>query len=78
MESLKRLVGQRRSRRRSCFGVAKIKCEDASERTSLVLDISEEGVRLYVGGFDIPDKFVLALEEGEDCESRYGVIWRRG
>jgi hypothetical protein len=45
----------------------------------LVTDISDDGVRLNVGGLDVPDEFVLLLSgNGVVRESSYKVVWRRG
>ena len=43
-------------------------------RDCVILDISDEGVRVYALGFDIPDEFVLSLSDV--LQERYKVIWR--
>ncbi len=48
---------------------------DIRPRECVILDISDEGVRLYVIGFDVPDEFVLLLSD--ELNERYEVIWRR-
>ena len=45
-------------------------------RECLILDISDEGVRIYVVGFDVPDEFVLLLSGDDIVQERYKVIWR--
>jgi hypothetical protein len=45
----------------------------------VVIDMSDDGVRLHVAGFDVPDEFVLLLTgDGVVRESKYRVVWRRG
>ncbi len=45
----------------------------------IILDISDEGVRLYAVGVDVPDEFALLLsgDDGVDQENKYKVIWKR-
>jgi hypothetical protein len=45
-------------------------------RECLILDISDEGVRIYVVGFDVPEEFVLRLSGDDIVQERYKVIWR--
>ena len=46
-------------------------------RDCLILDISDDGVRLYVGGLNVPDQFALLVGEDAVTERTYQVIWRR-
>ena len=71
---------KRGSVRRHLYHATKMKVGgNTPPRECLVLDISDKGVRLYVGGFEVPDKFVLILSDVDiDSESTYEVIWRRG
>ena len=39
--------------------------------------MSHEGVRLYIGGLNIPDQFVLLVGDDVVAECTYQVIWRR-
>jgi hypothetical protein len=48
---------------------------DAAPRECVLLDISDEGVRIYVVGFGVPDEFVLQFSDV--VQERYKVIWRR-
>jgi hypothetical protein len=48
---------------------------DLRPRECVILDISDEGVRVYVVGFDIPDEFVLLFSDA--VQERCKVIWRR-
>jgi len=50
---------------------------DTSPRECLILDIADEGVRLSVVGFDVPDEFVLLFSGDDVVQERYKVIWRR-
>ena len=50
---------------------------NAPLRDCLILDMSDEGVRLYIGGLSVPDQFVLLLGEDVVRECVYRVIWRR-
>ncbi len=77
MKSLKQKEN-RGSVRRKLFHFAKLKIEDGEEQECLVLDISEGGLRLYVGAFNVPDRFLLAIGDCAICESLYEVVWRRG
>ena len=78
MQSLKPVEERRRSKRRHLYHFAKIQFDiDVPPRECLILDISEEGVRLYVVGFDVPDEFVLVLSGDNTVQERYKVIWRR-
>ncbi len=79
MHSL-RLEERRRSPRRKLYRMAKIKLgAGAPEHDCLVIDISDEGVRLNVGGLDVPDEFVLLLfGDGVVREVAYKKVWRHG
>lgn len=48
---------------------------DHRVRECAILDISDEGVRVYALGFDIPEEFVLRFSDV--IHERYKVIWRR-
>ena len=48
---------------------------DAAPRECVLLDISDEGVRIYVVGFSVPDEFDLLFSDV--VQERYKVIWRR-
>ncbi len=48
---------------------------DRRQRECIILDISDEGVRVYAVGFDVPDEFVLLFSDV--VRERYKVIWRR-
>ena len=76
MRSL-RVKERRRSPRRYLYRVAKIKLGAGTpEHDCLVIDISEDGVRLNVGGLDVRDKFVLLLSEnGVVREIAYKKVW---
>ena len=50
---------------------------DAPLRDCLILDMSEQGVRLYIGGLNIPAQFTLLLGDDAVSECVYEVIWRR-
>lgn len=68
----------RQSARRRLFNLTKIKTgPDAPLRDCLILDMSEQGVRLYVGGLNIPAQFTLLLGDDAVSECVYEVIWRR-
>jgi hypothetical protein len=50
-------------------------------RYCLVSNISAEGVRLHVNGFDILDEFVLLFPGNGSAEAQdgtYKVVWRNG
>ena len=45
----------------------------------MVIDMSDSGVRLNVGGFDVPDEFVLLISNEPEVQERtYKVVWRFG
>ena len=71
---------RRRSARRRHCRAAKIQLGDGAPACDcLVIDISNGGVRLNVGGLDVPDEFVLLLsEDGIVQECTYKVICRFG
>ncbi|MGO9698582.1 MAG: PilZ domain-containing protein [Xanthobacteraceae bacterium] len=48
---------------------------DRRQRECIILDISDEGVRVYAVGFDVPDEFVLLFSDV--VRETYKVIWRR-
>jgi PilZ domain-containing protein len=71
----------RLSDRRKVNRHAKLQVADGSlTRDCMVTNISDSGVRLHVEGFDVPDRFVLLISEGEggarprNCK----VVWRLG
>ncbi len=53
---------------------------DTLPRECLILGISDESVRLYVVGFDVPDEFVLLLpgDDGIEEANKFRVVWRSG
>jgi len=75
-----RLEERRRSARRYLYRAAKIKLGAGSLAPDcLVIDISDEGVRLNVGGLKIPDEFVLLLSgDGVVRENAYKKVWHQG
>jgi hypothetical protein len=48
---------------------------EGAPRECVLLDISDEGVRIYVVGFSVPDEFDLRFSDV--VQERYKVIWRR-
>ena len=79
MHSL-RLEERRRSPRRKLYRMAKIKLGAGSpEHDCPVIDISDGGVRLNVGGLKVPDEFVLLLfGDGVVRENAYKKVWHHG
>ena len=72
---------RRGSTRRHVFHTVKMLIgADLAQRECLILGISDEGVRLYVVGFDVPDEFVLLLsgDDGIEEQNKFKVIWRQG
>ena len=68
----------RQSSRRRLANMTKMRlAPNAPLRDCLILDISDEGVRLYVGGLTVPDQFILLIGEDVVKECTYQVIWRR-
>jgi hypothetical protein len=48
-------------------------------RYCLVSNVSIEGVRIHVNGFEVLDEFVLLFPEGTEGQSgTYKVVWRNG
>ena len=48
-------------------------------RYCLVSNISAEGVRIHVNGFEVHDEFVLLFPDGGTGQSgTYKVVWRNG
>ena len=75
-----RLEERRRSPRYRLYRAAKIKLGTGTlAHDCHVIDISDDGVRLHIEGFHLPDEFVLLLSgDGVFRESAYKVVWRRG
>jgi PilZ domain-containing protein len=71
---------RRRSPRRRIYRLAKIELAPGIHaRDCHVIDISDDGVRLNVGGLDVPNEFVLLLSgDGVVRKNAYKVVWRRG
>src|ERR1700731_3266968 len=70
---------RRRSPRHQLGRVAAILCGPGEERSCLVKDFSDGGVRLQLNGFEIPDDFALIFAPNELAHSgRYKVVWRLG
>ncbi len=72
--------GRRQSVRSLCHRAAKIQAGTGTRpRDCVVVDISDNGVRLHVDGFDVPDEFVLILSgRGTVEECACVVVWRLG
>ncbi len=69
---------RRKSHRHHLYHIVKIQIgADTAPRECLILDISDDGVRIYVVGFDVPDEFVLLLSGDDIVREKYKVIWRR-
>ena len=67
---------RRRSLRHHLYHTLQIQiAPDAAPRECVLLDISDEGVRIYVVGFNVPDEFILFFSDV--VQERYKVIWRR-
>jgi len=70
---------RRRSPRHPFGRVAAIMFGSDGERTCLVKDYSDGGVRLHPHGFQVPDEFALLFAPNEPAQSgRYRVVWRLG
>ena len=71
---------RRRSPRDPLYRAAKIKLGvGILAHDCVVIDMSDNGVRLHVAGFNVPDEFVLLLSgDGVVRESKCRVVWRRG
>jgi hypothetical protein len=71
---------KRRSLRRVISRYAKVQVSGgALPRDCLVSDISAGGVRLHVEGIDVPDRFVLFVDDGGGAKPRdCAVVWRLG
>jgi hypothetical protein len=77
MHSLKPAEERRQSLRRHLYHIVKVQiAPGTAPRECLILDISDEGVRIYVVGFDVPEEFVLLLSGDDIVQERYKVIWR--
>jgi hypothetical protein len=64
--------------RRQLYHLTKMKTGSGFPlRDCLILDISDRGVRIYIGGLNVPDRFNLFLGENVVSEYSYEVIWRR-
>ena len=75
-----RLEERRRSPRRYLYRAAKIKLGvGCLAHDCLVIDISDDGVRLNVGASDVPDEFVLLLYgDGVVRENAYKKVLHHG
>ena len=70
---------RRRTPRHQLGRVAAILCGPGEERSCLVKDFSDGGVRLQLNGFEIPDDFTLLFAPNEPARSgNYKVVWRLG
>jgi hypothetical protein len=70
---------RRRTPRRQLGRVAAILCGPGEERSCLVKDFSDGGMRLQLNGYEIPDDFALVFAPNELAQSgRYKVVWRLG
>ena len=79
MNLLKPDQDRRAALRHHLYRVVKIRPgADAAPRECLLVDISDEGVRIYVVGFEVAEEFILLFSHDDDIiEERYKVIWRR-
>jgi len=72
---------RRKSPRRAISRRAKIEFAGGlPSRDCLVTDISDGGVRIFVEGGNVPDRFVLWFSDGDDSERprACSVVWRLG
>jgi len=70
----------RKSHRRPISRFAKIQAGGGTlPRECLVTNISDGGVRLHVEGLEVPEAFVLVLDDGKGARPRdCRVVWRLG
>ena len=70
---------RRKSQRRAISCRAKIEIAGGlPARDCLVTDISDGGVRLFVEGGNVPDRFVLWFFDGDARPRDCSVMWRLG
>jgi len=69
-------VNQRRSERRPCNRVAKIRFGTNLPRDCMITDVSDGGVRMIAEYPDIPTEFTIILSTGEPRNCR--LAWRIG
>jgi hypothetical protein len=72
------IVERRKSPRRSVRRLAHIRFAGSPPRDCLVTDISDDGVRVFAAGVEVPDRFVLLLSdyEGHLTSHKCRVAWR--
>ena len=51
---------------------------DTLARDCLITDMSDGGVRLFAAGIEVPEEFVLLMEDVDDTGRRCRVVWRLG
>ena len=74
MQSLTPDEERRGSKRYHLYDTIKMQFgADRRQRECIILNISDEGVRVYAVGFDVPDEFVLLFSDV--VRERYKVIW---
>ena len=74
-----RMLERRRTPRHQLGRGAAILCGPGAERSCLVKDFSDGGVRLQSNAFEVPDEFVLLFAPNELAQSgRDKVVWRLG
>ena len=71
------LVNRRKSERRMCRRVAKIKFGTGSlPRDCMITDVSDGGVKVIAEYLDVPPEFTIILSEGRPRQCR--LAWRIG
>jgi hypothetical protein len=70
---------RRKSVRHSFNRFARIQAEmTGPSRDCLIVDMSENGVRLHAEGGEIPNDFTLVITDGERPRRACRVVWRLG
>ncbi len=70
---------RRKSTRHPFNRFARIQSEAGSaSRDCLIVDMSENGVRLHTENADVPDEFTLVISDGPYSRRSCKVVWRLG
>jgi PilZ domain len=74
------MLGDRRKHARQAFNrVGKFQTEmGALPRDCTITDISKQGARLFVDGFEVPDQFNLTITGNKGVRRECRVVWRLG
>jgi hypothetical protein len=72
------ITERRKSQRRSFNRYARFYVEGGSSKDCLIVNVSDDGVRLHTDRAEVPDDFTLVMDDAKPPRRSCRVVWRLG